>query len=246
MTTTDALAKRVADELDATLKLIDDTQRRSVRAVVPGGVWLRAARACWLLAEMDWASEFYRRAASLMLADGQQDGRRQAIYAPICMHVLGAAWMSSDRDLLDQTGTTIDESCRALTQSLDITPEPVFGATLQLTRVRVAWFLGRGDAIQKVMPDLDRSIRALDRWGQWYWEGERDIHSHAAIKAIVDRRPDAAKAALVKYDEYLGTQRASVPTASELVDEEFISLVSTAQDLGIVLPKLDSVTLPLR
>ncbi|NDF55365.1 MAG: hypothetical protein EB145_14455, partial [Proteobacteria bacterium] len=49
----DDLKTRVANELDATLKLIDDTQRRSVRAIIPGPVWLRAARGCWLLAEMD-------------------------------------------------------------------------------------------------------------------------------------------------------------------------------------------------
>lgn len=244
-TTTEELTKRIDTELDATLKLIDDTQRRSVRAVIPGGVWLRAARACWLTADFDWASDFYRRAASAMLVDAQQDGRRQGIYAPIAMHAIGAAWMSNDRELLDQVGGTIDESCKTLIQNVDMTPEPLFNATLHLTRVRTAWFLGRGDVLQKIMPDLDRAVRALDRWGQWYWDGERDIHTHTVVAALLDRKADAVKAAMVKYDEYLSEQRGSSPTVSEFVDEEFISFVSTAQDLGVVLPKFGTNIAPL-
>ena len=245
-TTTEELTKRISDEIDATLKLIDDTQRRSVRAVIPGGVWLRAARGCWLAADLDWAADFYRRAANSILLDAQQDGRRQGIYAPIAMHVLGAAWMANDRELLDQVGSTIDESCKTLIQNVDLTPEPLFNATLHLTRIRVAWFLGRGDILQKTIPDLDRAVRALDRWGQWYWEGERDTHTHTVVKALLDRKADAVKAALVKYDEYLVEQRGASPTISELVDEEFISFASTAQDLGIVLPKFGTTLLPVR
>jgi len=245
-TTTEELTKRISDELDATLKLIDDTQRRSVRAVIPGGVWLRAARGCWVSGELDWASDLYRRAANAMLVDAQQDGRRQGIYAPIAMHVLGAAWMSNDRELLDRVGNTIDESCKTLIQNVDLTPEPLFNATLYLTRIRVAWFLGRGDVLQKSMPDLDRAVRTLDRWGQWYWEGERDIHTHTVIKALLERKPDVVKAGLAKYDEYLAEQRGASPTISELVDEEFISLASTAQDLGVLLPKFETGLLPVR
>ena len=245
-TTTEELTKRISDELDATLKLIDDTQRRSIRAVIPGGVWLRAARGCWLIGDLDWASDLYRRSANSILIDAQQDGRRQGIYAPIAMHVMGSAWMANDRELLDQVGGTIDESCKTLIQNVDLTPEPLFNATLHLTRIRVAWFTGRGDVLTKTMPDLDRAVRALDRWGQWYWEGERDIHTHSVVKALLERKADAVKAGLVKYDEYLTEQRGASPTVSELVDEEFISLASTAQDLGIVLPKFDTILLPVR
>lgn len=245
-TTTDEATKRISDELDVTLKLIDETQRKSVRAVIPGGVWLRAARGAWLLGEMDWASDLYRRAAPALLLDAQADGRRQGIYAPLAMHVLGAAWMSNDRELLEQVGLTIDESVKTLVQSLDITPEPLYGATLALTRIRVAWYLGRGDTIQKLMPDLDRAIRVLDRWGQWYWEGERDIHTYTVFKALLERKPDVVKSAIVKYDEYLGEQRATTPTITELVDEEFISFVATSQDIGVALPKLATTTVPGR
>ena len=96
------------------------------------------------------------------------------------------------------------------------------------------------------MPDLDRAVRTLDRWGQWYWEGERDIHTHTVIKALLERKPDVVKAGLAKYDEYLAEQRGASPTISELVDEEFISLASTAQDLGVLLPKFETGLLPVR
>ena len=106
----DDLKTRVANELDATLKLIDDTQRRSVRAIIPGPVWLRAARGCWLLAEMDWSANFYKRAAISILQSAQDDGRRQGFYAPLALLAIGAAWMSGDRDLLSSTGSNIYEA----------------------------------------------------------------------------------------------------------------------------------------
>jgi len=238
----DDLKTRVANELDATLKLIDDTQRRSVRAIIPGPVWLRAARGCWLLAEMDWSANFYKRAAISILQSAQDDGRRQGFYAPLALLAIGAAWMSGDRDLLATTGSTIDEACRSLIANTDLNPEPLVAASLHLTRIRVAWFQGRGESIQRLMPDLERAVRGLDKWGEWYWEAERDIHTHTVFHTLLAQKPDPIKACIQKYNEYLVAQQAKSPTITELVDEEFISFASAVQDLGIELAR---VTLPI-
>lgn len=243
-TSADEVTKRITEELDATLKLIDDTQRKSVRAVIPGSVWLRAARGCWLLAEMDWSAEFYKRAAKSILQSGQVDGRRQGVYAPIALLAIGAAWMSADRELLDATGSTIEESCKTILQNVEYTPEPLIAASLHLTRIRVAWFLGKGEMIQRLMPDLDRAVRQLDKWGQWYWEGERDIHTHTVFHDLLANKPDPIKASIAKYDEYLASQQAKTPSISELVDEEFISFASAVQGMEVELPRLSMTIAP--
>ncbi len=238
----DELKTRIVGELDATLKLIDETQRRSVRAVIPGPVWLRAARGCWLLAEMDWSANFYKRAATAILQSAQDDGRRQGFYAPLALLAIGAAWMSGDRDVLATVGSTIDEACRSMIANTEMTPEPLVAASLHLTRIRVAWFQGRGESIQRLMPDLDRAVRGLDKWGEWYLEAERDIHSITVFRTLLAQKPDPIKACIQKYNEYLVSQQAKSPTITELVDEEFISFASAIQDLGIELAR---VTLPI-
>ncbi|NDB73961.1 MAG: hypothetical protein EB033_15700, partial [Proteobacteria bacterium] len=93
-----------------------------------------------------------------------------------------------------------------------------------------------------LMPDLERAVRGLDKWGEWYWEAERDIHTHTVFRTLLAQKPDPIKACIQKYNEYLVAQQAKPPTITELVDEEFISFASAVQDLGIELAR---VTLPI-
>src|SRR5690242_7848247 len=90
--------ERIERELEQTLALVDDMRQRSRRDDLPGWVWLRAARACWLTGNTDWSRDFYKRAALALTAYTLDVGRRTGTMEQYAFCAIGAAWATGQRD----------------------------------------------------------------------------------------------------------------------------------------------------
>lgn len=230
------LQEQISREVDATLKLLDDTRNKSRRADVPGWLWLRAARGCWLIGNVDWARDFYRRSVPPNLETAQTSGRRSGNFEQYAALAMGAAWMSESEELLHETCRAVDQSAESQITSIETPPEAYIRVGLLLTRLRANWFRGQISVIKEIEPDLSKRVRALDAWTKSFWDAERGSSTHIFIKAVIDAKFEPIRQALGDLDRKLFENRTRPPTINDLVDEEFVSFATSMIDVGTPLP----------
>jgi hypothetical protein len=234
--------EQILKEAEFSLALLDDLRAHSRRGDVPGSVWLRAARASWIVGNEQWARDFYKSAAPALITYAHEAGRRIGAFAQYAALALGAAWMSQDRDTLLDVCKQADSYADRQLNNLDNPPDPLIRVTLLLTRVRVAWYRGQKTTLQEHLPELERRANQLDATGKAFWTGDRGAQTLAFYKVIYGGNRDQIQAALRELDRRLESNRAKPPTISDLVDEEFISFARKMEDLGIFLPKVVTPT----
>lgn len=244
MTAGPTLLNQLNQEITSTLALVEELRGRSHREEVPGWLWLRAARASWLIGDMDGARALYGRAAPELLAYALEGGRRNGNFEQYAHLALGAAWLADDSQFLAETGRQIDLAAAAQLGSQDSAPEALVRVGLLLTRMRVAWYRGLNSAAKDFEAEIDRRAAGLDAWGKTFWQEGAGSLSFAAIKSIVGMKVDAALLAIQDIDRRLVQNRAHPPVVSDLVDEEYISFVVALKDYSIPLPQLVTPTAP--
>lgn len=243
MTTVVAPSVNIIQEVHSTLKLLDTMRQELRRDEVPGWVWLRAARACWLTGDLDRAKENYRRAAPLLTSLALGTGRRTGNVEQYANLALGAAWMTQEKNLLADTTAQIMAVAGQLAVSVDNPPEPLFRASLLLTHLRAAWYRHDVIAMEEVEPELERRVNSLDAWSRLAWQQERASNSFAVLRGLTNKT-DAILGALHDLDTVLKEQRGTPPSVTDLVDEEFISFVAGTKDLNVKLPHFVTPTEP--
>jgi hypothetical protein len=246
--------RRFERELDSTLELVDAMRERSRREDVPGWVWLRAARGCWLTGNLDWANDFYRRAATALALYAVDSGRRTGTFESYAAAALGAAWMCGQREVLTDTGRQLDTAAEQMLSSQELPPEPLVRAGLLISRLRGAWFREQSVLVREYEAELERRSAGLDAWSKAAWQASRNPLAHAAMRALTALRASAsgrnappgqktpaevARAAVQDLDKYLYHQRAAQPTIDDVVDEELISLAVALKGHNVPLPALN-------
>lgn len=242
-------------EIQATLELVDELRQRSRRDELPGTVLLRAARACWLVGNTDWAKDFYKRAALVLTEYTLEQGRRTGTFEPYAAVAAGAAWASGDRDVLADCGRQLDTACEQMLSSIELPPEPLVRVGLLLTRMRIAWLREQSVLAREYDVEVARRAAGLDAWSKAAWQAERSIVCYQALSAFVALRTttptqmralppgqpsprELARTALRALDQRLYDERARPPTVNDLVDEERLSFVAALESLNTPLPVL--------
>lgn len=246
MTAPPTLQDPIMREIASTLDLLDETRKKVRRDEVPAWLWLRAARSCWLTANMDRARDFYKHAATGLLDVALESGHRTGTFEQYAHLAIGAAWMADDQDLLAETGRQIERSAEHQLANVDNPPDALTRAVLTLTRLRVAWFRGQTAHVKELEPEIERRIVALDAWGKAFWIEERGAVSHGFIKALLAIKPEPIRLALQNLDTRIGELRVTPPTVNDLVDEEFVSFAAAMADYRIPLPRVATPTTPGR
>ncbi len=246
-------AQRIERELESTLELVDELRRRSRRDELPGWVWLRAGRGCWLTGNLDWARDFYKRAAGGLAEYAMDVGRRTGTFESYAAAALGAAWMADQREVLADTGRQLDTAAEQMLNSVELPPEPLVRTGLLMTRLRASWYREQTVLVREHEAEVERRAGALDAWSKAAWQAGRDPLSHVAIRSLVNLRSatpgrftppgqqtptEIAKAAFQALDRHLNEQRAKPPSIGDLVDEELISLAAAFRAQNVPLPVL--------
>ncbi len=233
-----ALDERLQREAEATLQLLAGTTRQPERNAVPPWLWLRSARACWLMARPDEARDSYRQAAASLLRYATRQARETGTLETYASLALGAAWMAQDRDLQEDVASEVESAVAEELVAADTTTDPLLYAALLLTRLRVAWYSGQAKLLKETDQELQRRVSLLDPWSKAFWREGRGSRSHAAIMALVALKPPPIAQALQALDQWLVAQRARPPSIGDLVDEELAAFAATAAAYRIPVPHL--------
>lgn len=233
-----ALDERLQQEVEATLQLLATINRQAGRNVVPPWLWLRSARACWLAARLDAAGDYYRQAAASLLRYATREARETGTLEPYANLALGAAWMTQDRDLLEDVASEVEATVGEELMAADTTTDPLLYAALLLTRLRAAWYSGQAKLLKDTDQELQRRVSLLDPWSKAFWREGRGSRSHAAITALLALKPPPIAQALQALDQWLVAQRAHPPSIGDLVDEELAAFAATAAEYRIPVPRL--------
>ena len=218
---------------------------------LPGWVWLRAARACWLTGNTDWARDFYKRAAVALTNYTLDVGRRTGTVEQYGFRAICAAWASGQRDILSDTGRQLDVACDQMLTNLEFPPEPLIRVGLLMTRLRIAWLREQTVLVREYDLEIERRVNGLDAWSKAAWQSARGASSFATIRAFTTLRSsvgrpsspgpspvELARKALQLLDRELYEERAQPPNIGDLVDEEFLSFVTVLRNQNSTLPVL--------
>ncbi|HEU5318490.1 MAG TPA: hypothetical protein VFX49_20420 [Chloroflexota bacterium] len=248
-------AEQLDREIQTTLELVDELRQHTRRDELPGAILLRAARACWLVGNTDWAKDFYKRAALTLTEYALDQGRRTGTFEAYAGVAAGAAWASGQRDVLAECGRQLDSACEQMLNSVDLPPEPLIRVGLLLTRMRVAWLREQSVLAREFDIEVARRAAGLDAWSKAAWQAERSIVSYQALSAFITLRTttpaqmralppgqpsplEIARTALQALDQHLYDERARPPTVNDLVDEERLSFVAALESMSTALPRL--------
>jgi hypothetical protein len=248
-------AEQLDREINATLELVDELRQRSRRDELPGAILLRAARACWLVGNTDWANDFYRRAAVTITEYALDQGRRTGTFETYAGAAAGAAWACGQRDVLAEIGRQLDSACEQMLNSIELPPEPLVRVGLLLTRMRIAWLREQSVLAREYDVEVARRAAGLDAWSKSAWQAERSIVSYQTLGAFITLRTttpaqmralppgqpspiEVARTALQALDQRLYDERARPPTVNDLVDEERLSFVAALESMSAALPRL--------
>ncbi len=245
MTTAPPMSDQIVKEAEESLALLDEIREQGRRVQVPGAIWLRAARSCWIIGNEQWSRDFYKNAAPALLDTALDTGRKIGAFETYAGLAMGAAWMSQDRDTIVDVCRRADSYAEHQINNVDNPPEPLTRTTLLLTRVRVAWYRGQKLSLQEYLPELERRAAQLDAISKAFWSEERGAvvtNFYRQIFGTSGNARDLITAAVRLVDAHLEKTRAKPPTIMDLVDEEFISFARKLEDLGIFLPKVTTPT----
>jgi len=200
---------------------------------------LRAARACWLVEELDAMCVYYREASLQLLAVVELGGRRTGTASEYWRLALGALWMAATYSELGKERTTDQATLRSTTYKiLDVAQrmaleaaQPLDRISIEMSRLRGAWYAGNLE-VPRLLSAMDQRINAMDVNSRGLWMGEHDQLAFASLRAVIVERPERMAVALATLDEHLAQAAVRPPTIMDLVDEELLALEAEAIKKG--------------
>ena len=206
---------------------------------------LRAARACWLVDELDAMCVYYREAATQLLAIVDVSARRTGTASEYWRLALGALWMNATHAPEGKERTADQAALRSTSYKvLDVAQrmvltaaQPLDRVSLELSRLRGAWYANDLE-FPRTLSQVDQRAGALDANNRGLWAGERDQLTLAAIKTITLERPERMGAPLTARVEFIAQAAPKPPTIMDLVDEELLALEAAALKKGARLDRL--------
>ncbi len=201
---------------------------------------IRAARACWLLDDMDAMCVYYREAAVQLGEVVTLTGRRTGTAPDYWRLELGARWMAAtysaegrertaDQTALRSMGFQVMDTAQRLSQEAG---QPLDRMALEMARLRGAWF-GADPELDRVLAVTEQRAAAMDTNNRALWAGERDQLTLAALHGLLKERPERMGVPLTQLDEYLTAQMVRPPTVMDLMDEELLALQTAAVKAGV-------------
>ena len=206
---------------------------------------LRAARACWLVDELDAMCVYYREAANQLLEIVDLNGRRTGTVSEYWRLALGALWMTATYSEEGKERTADQATLRSTAYKvLDVAQrmalaagQPLDRISLEISRLRGAWYAGDLE-FPRILSQVDQRAAALDVNSRGLWTGERDQLFLAAVKTLTLERPERMGAPLTAIDEFITENAIKPPTIMDLADEELLALEAAALKKGARLDRL--------
>jgi hypothetical protein len=206
---------------------------------------LRAARACWLVDELDAMCVYYREAATQLLAIVDVSARRTGTSSEYWRLVLGALWMNATYAPEGKERTADQAALRStsykvldVAQRMALTAaQPLDRVSLEMSRLRGAWYANDLE-FPRTLSQVDQRAGALDVNNRGLWAGERDQLTLAALKTITLERPERMGTPLAALDEFIAQAAPKPPTIMDLVDEELLALEAASLKKGARLDRL--------
>jgi hypothetical protein len=200
---------------------------------------LRAARACWLLDDMDAMCVYYREAAAQLRDVVEISGRRTGTASEYWRLALGALWMVSTRSAEGKERQADQAALRSFGfQVIDVTGrliseagQPLDRMALEMSRLRAAWYAADAE-LPRYLAQAEQRVAAMDANNRGLWQGERDQLFFNAVRTVIRERPERMGVPISQLDEYLTGQMVRPPTVMDLVDEDLIALEAAAVKAG--------------
>lgn len=206
---------------------------------------IRAARACWLVDELDAMCVYYREAATQLLEIVDLNGRRTGTVSEYWRLALGALWMTATYSEEGKERTADQAALRSTAYKvLDVAQrmalaagQPLDRISLEISRLRGSWYAGDLE-FPRTLSQVDQRAAGLDPNNRGLWAGERDQLFLSALKTITLERPERMGVPLTTIDEFITENAVKPPTIMDLVDEELLALEAAALKKGARLDRL--------
>jgi hypothetical protein len=233
-------------EMVYTLRRAISLLERGTRAEPDPSLLLRAGEAAWLAGELDVAGNCYRAAAPQLVELAESAGRTGGTSADYYRQALGAAWMAMTCAVADEKQRAADNSAlRGIVRQMQAsiqrlqsnTSQTLTRLALDVLRVRGGWLVNDMD-LPRYFVQAERAANALDTHSKAAFVGGRDQLALAAIRAVVEDRPEQHGAALTRLDAGLQALVLEPPSVYDLMDEELLALQAASAKRGAKLPAL--------
>ncbi len=237
-----ALGREMAYTLRHAIALVE----RGTRAEPDPSLLLRGGEAAWLAGELDAAGSCYRAAAPQLVELAEGAGRAGGTSADYYRQALSAAWMAMACAGDDEKQRAADNSAlrgivrqmQASIQRLQAnTSQTLARLALEVLRVRGGWLVNDMD-LPRYFVQAERTANGLDAHSKSAFNGGRDQLALAAIRAVVEDRPEQHAAPLTRLDAALQALVIDPPSVYDLMDEELLALQAASVKRGAKLPAL--------
>ncbi|HEU5318477.1 MAG TPA: hypothetical protein VFX49_20355 [Chloroflexota bacterium] len=238
----------VGRELAYTLHRAIDHLERGARAGQNPSLLMRGGKAAWLVGEVDVAGNCYRAALPQFVELAEGAGRNAGTSADYYRLALAAGWMamtcaaaSEDEKQRVADNSALRGAIRQMQSSVQRlqgnTGQALTRLALDIARVRGGWLSGDMD-LPRYFVQAEQHANALDTHSKSAFVGGRDQLALAAIRSVVEDRPEQHGAALSRFDAALQQLAVQPPSVTDLVDEELLALQAAALKRGAKLPAL--------